>query len=92
MARYRRRRGHKMTIEKYLRDFAFGAMILVLAATVIILGGYAGQAISPYATFNITIGANTVTVDLGIVPVLITSVGGVLLFIYGWRKIARARI
>lgn len=81
-----------MTIEKYLRDFAFGGMILVLSTTIIILGGYAGQAISPYATFNVTIGSNTITIDLGIVPVLVTGIGGVLLFIYGWRKIARARI
>ena len=92
MPRYKRGRGKRMTIEKYLRDFAFGAMMLVLSVTIIILGGHAGQAISPYAAFNVTVGGNTVTVDLGIVPVLLTSVGGVLLFAYGWRKIARARL
>ena len=81
-----------MTVEKYLKEFMLGGIILVLAATIMALGGAAGQAISSYATFNVTIGTNTITVNLGFIPVIVTGIGGVLLFLYGWRKIARARI
>jgi hypothetical protein len=92
--RPRRRRGRRgrLTIGEYLRDFALGVVILGLAATLMAIGAYAGSAVSSYGSFNLTIGGNTVTVDLGFIPTIITAVASVLLFLYGLRRIIRTSI
>ena len=90
--RRRRSRRGRLTIGEYLRDFTLGVVILGMAATLMAIGAYAGNAVSQYGSFNLTIGSNTVTVNLGFIPTVVTGVASVLLFLYGLRRIIRTRI
>lgn len=89
--RVRRRRG-RLTLSEYTREFILGLFILAMSATIMLLGSAAASQLQPYANFNVTIGSTTVNMNFGFIYTIIVAFGSILLFLYGFRKLIRARI
>jgi hypothetical protein len=88
----RRKRRHNLTLGKYSKEFVMGLVLMGLAATIMALAGATANALQGYLAFNVTIGSSTVTVDVGFIPPVVMTFGGLLLFLHGFRKVARVRI
>ena len=91
-ARVRRRRRNRFTLGEYLRSFGLGVVYLVLAGAVALLASTTGDVLSGYAAFNVTIGGNTITLDLGFIPKVAGGIAAVLMFMYGLYRVARVRL
>jgi len=89
--RGRRRRG-RLTLTEYTRDFVLGLFILAMSATIMLLGSAAAGQLQPYANFTLTIGSTNININIGFIYSIIVAFGSILLFLYGWTKIARTRI
>ena len=93
MAR-RRRRGRRAygTVGGFLRSLPRGFTKLLLASGIMAVGGAVGSALSGNLVIPFTIGSSTINLDLGFIPGMIVTFGGLFLFISGIRDVTRTKI
>ena len=93
MAR-RRRRGRRAygTVGGFLRSLPRGFTKLLLASGIMAVGGAVGSALSGNLVIPFTIGSSTINLDLGFIPGMIVTFGGLFLFYKGMRLLVSSRI
>jgi len=93
MARRRIRR-HRAgrTIGGFLRSMPEGIIQLMLASMILALLAAVAGPVSNYLSFNLTVGNNSVSVNLGFIVNVIIAFSGIFLFLSGLRKLAKIRI
>ena len=94
MARRGRRRGRRAygSFTGYLRSLPRGITKLLLASGIMALGSAVASALSGNLVVNLTIGANSVSLDMGFIPGMAVVFGGLYLFLSGLRDTVRTKI
>lgn len=76
----------------YLRQMPAGFVQLLLATGIMGVGGAVSSLLSGNLVLNFNIGTNAVTLDLGFIPGMVVTFGGLFMFISGLRKVMKTKL
>ena len=93
MAR-RRRRGRRAygSVGGFIRSLPRGFTKLLLATGIMGVGAAVASALSGNLVLSFTVGASTVSLDMGFIPGMVTTFAGLFLFLSGLRDVTRTKI
>ena len=94
MARRGRRRGRRAygSVGGFLRSLPRGFAKLMLASGIMGVGAAVASALSGNLVLNFSVGSSTVSLDLGFIPGMLVTFGGLFLFMSGLRDVTRTKI